>query len=123
MSEQKLVEIYRAIDSPHAHLLKSVLEDEGIRTVIDGDMLQGALGGVPLGWAGAPRLMVESGDVTRAREIIDLTDIAGTAASTGAGDDVDACLACGARMRAEDEACPTCGWSYKSDGLGRSLRN
>jgi Putative prokaryotic signal transducing protein len=35
MSEQKLVEVYRAKDSPHAHLLKSALEDAGIGAVID----------------------------------------------------------------------------------------
>jgi len=121
MSERNLVEVYRAKDSPQAHMLKSALEDAGIQAVIDGDLLQGALGEIPVGWAGAPRILVDSRDVPRARAIIGRGERAGAVAPAGEGDDVGACLACGARMRVEDEACPACGWSYKSGGAEGGL--
>ena len=89
MSERNLVEVYRAEDSAHAHLLKSTLEDEGIRAVIEGDLLQGTIGDVPVGWSSAPRLLVESRDAPRAREIISRWERAGTTAPASSGNDLD----------------------------------
>ncbi len=62
MSERRLVEVYRAKDSPQAHLLSSVLEGAGIQASVEGDLLQGALGEIPVGWSTAPRIMVEERD-------------------------------------------------------------
>jgi hypothetical protein len=70
MSEGRLVEVYRAKDSPQAHLLRSALEDAGIRALVEGDLLQGAVGELPVGWATAPRIMVEESDATHARALL-----------------------------------------------------
>ena len=88
MSEQNLVEVFRAKDSPQAHMLRSALEDAGLRAVVEGDLLQGALGKLPMGWATAPRILVESRDVAKARKIIAEGKQRGAAlAGTDDGDD------------------------------------
>jgi hypothetical protein len=74
MSEQKLVEVYRAKDSPQAYLLRSVLEDEGIPVLVQGDLLQGAVGEIPGGWSTAPRILVEELHAAKAREILQRFD-------------------------------------------------
>jgi rubrerythrin len=116
MSERELVEVYRAKDSPQAHMLRSALEDAGIAAVIEGD-LPHTLGEVDMIWSGAPRVMVARHDVARAREIITHAERASAAAATNSpeGEETDVCLACGTRMTDEDEKCPACGWSYKKD--------
>jgi Putative prokaryotic signal transducing protein len=78
MSEQSWVEVYRAEDSPQAHLLKSALEDAGIRAAVEGDLLQGAVG-EPGEWWAAPRIMVAECDALKARAILEqLEDRSGT---------------------------------------------
>jgi hypothetical protein len=63
MSEDQFVEVYRAKNSPQAFALKQVLEEAGIRVVVENDLLQGVVGELPMGWATAPRIKVASGDV------------------------------------------------------------
>jgi hypothetical protein len=78
MSERSLVEVYRAKHSPQAHLLKSALENAGISAVIEGDLLQGAVG-EPGEWWAAPRIMVAECDALKARTILEqLEDRPGT---------------------------------------------
>jgi hypothetical protein len=71
MSGGRLVEVYRAQNSPQAHLLRSALEDAGIHALIDGDLLQGAVGQIPAGWASAPRILVEESDAAHARQLLE----------------------------------------------------
>jgi hypothetical protein len=71
MNKQKRVEVYRAKDSPQAHLLQSALEEAGIRAAVEGDLLQGALGEIPVGWSTAPRIIVEESDAATARQILE----------------------------------------------------
>jgi len=71
MNERKLVAVYRAKDNTQANLLRSTLENAGIRAMIDGDLLQGALGELPAGWASAPRIMVDEDDATNARSLLE----------------------------------------------------
>jgi hypothetical protein len=71
VNKQKLVEVYRAKDSPKAHLLKLALEEAGIPAVVEGDLLQGAVGEIPVGWSTAPRIVVEETDAMRARQILE----------------------------------------------------
>src|SRR5207247_1201078 len=66
MTTGRLVEVYRAKNSPEAHLLKSALEDAGIRAVVEGDLLQGGLGEIPIGWTTSPRIMVAEPDAGQA---------------------------------------------------------
>jgi hypothetical protein len=84
MSAGRLVEVYRAKDSVQAHLLRSALEDEGIRAVVEGDLLQGALGEVPVGWSTAPRLLVEESEAAKARALLERWESSGP--PTGSGD-------------------------------------
>jgi hypothetical protein len=71
MSEGRLVEVYRAKDGPQAHLLKSALEQAGIRALVEGDLLQGAVGELPAGWSSAPRILVQEADAARARALLE----------------------------------------------------
>lgn len=71
IGERRPVEVYRAKDSLQAHLLRSILEEEGIPALVDGDMLQGAVGELPAGWASAPRIMVEERNATQARALLE----------------------------------------------------
>lgn len=69
-ADVQLVEVYRAKNVPQAHILRSALEEAGIRVFVEGEMLQAAMGEVPFGWQTAPRLMVAASDFAQARELI-----------------------------------------------------
>lgn len=70
MSDTKLVEVYRARDSLHAHLLKSRLAEAGIEVRVLGETVQGAMGAVPLGWSILPQLYVRKSDAQAARDML-----------------------------------------------------
>lgn len=71
MDDAKLVEICRAKDVIEAALIQSVLEDAGIRVRVEGDMLQGAMGGrLRMGWITLPRIVVFDCDAERAIAIL-----------------------------------------------------
>ena len=74
METEDLVEVYRAKSSVQAHMMVSELEDAGIKAMVDGDDLQGGLGGEALGWSAAPRIMVAASNEGRARGILDRLD-------------------------------------------------
>jgi ribosomal protein L40E len=116
MNERALVEVYRARNSPQALALQQVLQEAGLRATIDNDLLQGVVGSLPMGWPTAPRIMVESKDAPRAREILERSEGAETTgpAGTDEASDRTVCLSCGARMPDEADECPACGWSYTS---------
>ena len=71
MSDGELVEVYRARDTTHAHLLRTQLEEAGIPTFIEGSQLQAAVGGLPTGWAIAPRLVVVADQADHARHLLE----------------------------------------------------
>lgn len=100
-----LIEVYRAGGLPEAHALRLRLEAEGVSATVVNELLQGAVGELPLGWATAPRVAVRRSDEAAARAIL----AAFLARPRAAGD--DRCLACGAEMPGAD-TCPACGWSY-----------
>jgi ribosomal protein L40E len=116
MNEQRFVEVYRAKNNPQALAMKQALEDAGIRAAIENELLQGAVGELPMGWATAPRVMVESTDAFRARELLERLDRAEPTAPEveNGGNEVATCLACGTRLPDDAASCPACGWSYKS---------
>ena len=80
----KWVQVYSAKDLHHADLLKSVLEAQGYRVMIDNESLQGLLGEVPYGTATAPRLLVEETQAVEARKVFLQLE-----ASTGSALDAD----------------------------------
>jgi hypothetical protein len=51
-------------------MLKSALENAGIGAVIEGDLLQGAIGEHPA-WSAAPRIIVAKCDAMKARAILE----------------------------------------------------
>ncbi len=69
MSNEDLVEVYRAENSVQAHLMASALEDEGIRAYVD-DQIENTAG-LPLGWVTAPRILVAQSDAARARTLLE----------------------------------------------------
>ena len=65
------VELYRAVSLPEAHAIRNALEGEGIAARIDNELLQSALGDLPMGWSTAPRILVNRSDETAARAILE----------------------------------------------------
>lgn len=70
MSEPVLHEVYMASSPADAHLTKLYLADEGVSARISGEQLQSAMGDLPPGPPTAPRLLVTSADLDRARQLI-----------------------------------------------------
>ena len=112
-TEPKFVEVYRARNLPQAHAIRIALEDAGIAVQLEGELLQGAVGDLPIGWATAPRILVEESQVRAAREIIETAD-AQEISQSGEEDyqDENRCLACGAAM-GDLAKCLACGWTFE----------
>ena len=109
-----LTEIYRARNSAEASAIHIALEDAGIPSHIDGEMLQGALGEMVLGWSAAPRILVEESRAQEARELINRLQPQTTRpADEDESDDDSRCLACGHELKEDSARCPNCGWSYQ----------
>jgi hypothetical protein len=69
-----LVEIYRAANGPQAHMMKNFLRNAGIPAMVEGDMLQGGIGGVPVGWSTAPRVLVAAEHAAWAKTLIETVE-------------------------------------------------
>jgi hypothetical protein len=61
--------VLHALNSLEAHIIKGLLESEGITSSIAGEYLQGAIGGLPAN--GLIRVLVNENDYQQATEIID----------------------------------------------------
>lgn len=119
-SQPELIEIYRAQNLSDAHLIRMALEDAGIRVRIDGELLQGLIGSLPLGWNSAPRVMVEESQAAVAREIIQRTDVRNRAGADEVENDskeVTRCLACGRVIEESEVQCSACGWTFAREGV------
>lgn len=55
--KMELVEIYRARNLPEAHVIRLMMEREGIAVSISNEMLQGIVGEIAMGWSTSPRLL------------------------------------------------------------------
>ena len=70
-----MIEIYRAANPMMAHLLKGVLESEGIAAAVIGEFGFNVRGEAPVTTETLPRVCVENeADVERAREIAEAFD-------------------------------------------------
>ena len=110
------VELYRAGSLPEAHAIRIMLDAEGVEARVGNELLQGALGELPFGWATAPTIVVDRRDVPKAKYLLEEYLRSVTPRGENEVDD-DArlkCLACGTDM-GEGEVCRKCGWSYGSD--------
>jgi len=63
--------VFSARDPVEAHLLRAVLESEGIRATVQGEYLFQVRGGVPFDSHTSPSVWVDDGDLDRARTIVD----------------------------------------------------
>jgi hypothetical protein len=116
MSYRPIV-IYSAANAPQAHLLVGLLEEQGIEAKVENDFIQMAAGDLPVGWAGAAKVVVDESNAERARAFALTFD-----EQTAAGlhkisapvmepepedwDEWPTCPECGERRQAE---CPYCG--------------
>jgi hypothetical protein len=70
-----MIEIYRAADPMQAHLLRGILEAEGIEAAVIGEFGFNVRGEAPVTTETLPRVCVENeADVERAREIAEAFD-------------------------------------------------
>lgn len=60
--------VYNAFNSIQAHLVKILLQGEGIESYVSGDYLQGAMGELPA--MGVIRVMVDESDIQQAKAVI-----------------------------------------------------
>ena len=70
-ANQEWVEIVRARSAMEAHAIRILLEEHGFDVRIDGEALLGALGGLPVGWETAPRVLVPADEAAGAVELIE----------------------------------------------------
>jgi hypothetical protein len=118
-ADPHLVEIYRAKNLPQAHMIRIALEEAGIQVQIEGELLQAAVGELPIGWVTAPRILVDESQIPSAQEIIDRVDAPKSSESVEAEqDEVTRCLACGTVMAEGEPKCPSCSWSYQGEEEG-----
>ena len=118
-SHPELLEIYRTQNLSEAHLIRIALEDAGVRVSIEGELLQGLVGSLPLGWNSAPRVMVEESQASVAREIIQRMEVrnrTGPNEDEDDSDEVTRCLACGHVIEDAEVQCSACGWTFQREG-------
>ena len=116
----RLVEVYRAANLAQAHAIRAVLEEADIRVAIHGELLQGAVGELPMGWPTSPRVLVAEDDAEAARELIEGMELQSRREDADSEpspempeqEDVVRCLSCNRIMAENEEKCPACGWSY-----------
>lgn len=70
MSDEKFVEVYRAVNEIQAHLFADVLQQEGIAAFVEGECRQFSLGELPIGWSTAPRIMAPESQRQAARDLL-----------------------------------------------------
>ena len=63
--------VFTARDPVEAHLLRAVLESEGIEATVQGEFLYQARGGVPFDNHTAPTVWVTDEEVDRARTVVE----------------------------------------------------
>ena len=115
-SGEELVELYRTKGLPEAYALKNAIADAGVLAFVDNELLQGAVGEVPMGWHTTPRILVPAGSRDIARNVLEafLQEAAASSSSESDEDDLqERCLSCGEVMA--EESCPACGWSWEAD--------
>jgi hypothetical protein len=61
--------VLHALNSLEAHIIKGLLESEGIASNIVGEYLQGAMGELPV--SGLIRVLVDDNDYQQATQVID----------------------------------------------------
>ncbi len=113
-SDPKLVEIYRAKNVPEAHMMRMALEEAGVRVRIEGELLQGVVGRLPIGWDTAPRILVEESQESAARDVMAQVHFRKHAEpNEKETEGTTQCLECGRIMGETEVKCSSCGWSFE----------
>ncbi|MEI8020003.1 MAG: DUF2007 domain-containing protein [Schlesneria sp.] len=112
----KLVEIYRARNLPEAYVIRAALDEVGVKSHVENEFLQGAVGELPAGWITCPRIHVDESQANLAMEIINQAQLNHLNRSESDEDNrFTRCLSCGFIMGQSDARCSSCGWTYLSD--------
>ena len=109
----EFVEVYRPKNLMQAHAIRMRLEDAGVEVRIEGELLQSAVGEIPLGWDTLPRILVDSSQLNQAQEIVNRSDARTVAEPIeDEADETTRCLACGREMADTETTCALCGWTF-----------
>jgi hypothetical protein len=73
-TQPDLVEAYRAANAPQAHMVANFLQGAGIPAFVDGADMSGGVGGLAVGWATAPRVLVPENELAHARSLIEAAE-------------------------------------------------
>jgi hypothetical protein len=121
MRTEDHVEVYSAIDSFEAHLVRNLLIDEGVEAIVVGDAAEGAVG-ERSPFSTPPRVWVPPGDLERSQPIVEqyqqqlirraesqqpADDSAEATAAESTGEPY--CYHCGEPIAAGQTPCPSCG--------------
>lgn len=107
----ELVEIYRAKNLPEAHVIRLMMEREGIDVSISNETLQGIVGEIAMGWSTSPRVLVKQQDVEAARMLLESHVDHALRPDSPTDEESLKCFACGIVMDG-NSVCSACGWSY-----------
>ena len=110
--DPKLVEVFRTPNLSAAHGMRLELEAEGFTVFMDGEMLQGSLGELPLGWATAVRILIAEPQAGDAKSMVKQIEARMQDAASEKKIDAISCLACGHVMQESDTRCSACGWTF-----------
>jgi transposase len=110
--ESKLVEVYRTPKLAAAHGMRMELESEGIPVLLDGEMLQGSLGELPMGWATALRILVDASFAKQATFIVEQIEARQRDINANRSANSETCLACGQPLQPSETRCSACGWTF-----------
>lgn len=101
-----MVKVYTAANPTHAHLVRGMLENHGIRAIVQGENLWGARGELPFTTESAPSVHVTDKDADRARQLIAEHESRIAPAH---------CSHCGYDLQGLDKSrCPECGTEFRS---------
>jgi hypothetical protein len=113
-SNPKWVEIYRAENGPEAHMMRMALEEAGVPVRIEGELLRGVAGRLPMGWDTAPRILTEESQESVARNVMAQVQVRKHAEpQEDETEGLTRCLACGRMMTEAEVKCSSCGWSFQ----------
>ncbi len=102
--------VYLAHDPADAHLVKGLLEAEGIPAVVQGEHLFALRGGIPVTADTSPSVWaLDDGDFERARGIVGGLRLADGPHSAGAQRGAWRCLHCGETLEGQFTECWRCG--------------
>jgi rubrerythrin len=115
--------VYTARDQMDAHFLRGLLEREGILSVVQGEMLEGAWGTMPVSSESRPSVWVNEADVARSQPIVAEYQSREQRNARGAEAPPRVtwkCPKCGEAVEEQFDTCWNCGTERPEDGVPNS---